>query len=217
MEPLQEFVTALADMQRITDIPTEFLLPLLPSSQGEWYRQELTTTNQVMLQTRAWAQEMQILRNHGYDKKRDENWLEVEFPAGNRFRLVEKHFASPLMRKCFELYPSVKALVENGPYLLQRRGKDLQGDLSWNQLADAVEQSADKSGISIQRYKGLGEMNPQQLWETTMDPEVRTILQVNAEDALLADEVFSVLMGDDVARRRDFIQTRAKEVRNLDI
>ena len=71
--------------------------------------------------------------------------------------------------------------------------------------------------VTVQRFKGLGEMNADQLWETTMNPETRTLLQVEIEDAAVADEIFTMLMGEKVGPRKDFIRSEARKVRNLDV
>jgi DNA gyrase subunit B len=83
------------------------------------------------------------------------------------------------------------------------------------ELLDAILQEGEK-GLSLQRYKGLGEMNPEQLWETTLDPSARTLLQVKVDDVAEADDIFTKLMGDVVEPRREFIQQNALSVENLD-
>ncbi len=101
------------------------------------------------------------------------------------------------------------------PYVL-KAGDDSTEVTGFSQLAQEIL-AYGKKGLEIQRYKGLGEMNPEQLWDTTMNPETRTLLQVRVEDAVKADEIFTVLMGDQVEPRRDFIQRNALTVTNLDI
>ncbi len=101
------------------------------------------------------------------------------------------------------------------PYILRDDGHTLEVS-SLRELAQHILAEA-KRGVDIQRYKGLGEMNPEQLWQTTMNPETRTLLQVKIEDAYEADEVFSTLMGEEVEPRRRFIEENALSVRNLDI
>lgn len=107
------------------------------------------------------------------------------------------------------------AVLGTPPYFLDTGGEPLVLQ-RLEELADRVNELG-KKGLAIQRYKGLGEMNPEQLWETTMDPTRRTLLQVRVEDAYEADRLFSTLMGDLVEPRRAFIETNALNVRNLDV
>jgi DNA gyrase subunit B len=94
--------------------------------------------------------------------------------------------------------------------------KEEEDLFSLKQVLAYIKESASK-GMHIQRYKGLGEMNPHQLWDTTMDPEKRTVLKVTLEDAVETDKIFTVLMGDQVEPRREFIENYAHQVKNLDI
>ena len=121
-------------------------------------------------------------------------------------------------------YRFMKPLITEGhvyiaqPPLYQvRKGKQVWYYFSDEAMNQKLDELGRDSNVVVQRYKGLGEMNPEQLWETTMDPENRTMLRVHLEDAAEADRIFSVLMGDKVEPRRKFIQDNAKKVRNLDL
>jgi len=120
----------------------------------------------------------------------------------------------PEYRSALRLFPQISKYLDK-TFVIDTGKKEIPAS-NWKELL-TITKSESFKGSSLQRYKGLGEMNPEQLWETTMHPEKRTLLQVNIEDAENADDIFTTLMGEKVEPRREFIQNHALEVKELDI
>jgi DNA gyrase subunit B len=156
-----------------------------------------------------------------FDLYRDEEHnlygFEVQESNGGKSLRCRVHWdliASVEYRNLFQIYQEIQEMAPP-PYLLNEKGKEVRIERIEGLLQSLSHLG--REGLTIQRYKGLGEMNPEQLWETTMNPEKRTLLKVRVEDAIEADETFSILMGDEVEQRRHFIEENALFVQRLDI
>jgi DNA gyrase subunit B len=145
-----------------------------------------------------------------------ENRFLLEVPGHGTIN-VKAVLESAATHRANQLFPGISEWINGHRFVINRRDNQVASGLAWFDLAGALERNSDRSGVSLQRYKGLGEMNPDQLWETTMDPTKRTLLQVEAENAADADDAFTTLMGDLVQPRKEFIQAHARQVKNLDV
>ena len=157
----------------------------------------------------------QVTLKDGVDKQ---NFIPVisvfEHGINTDHPLNPMFFTSPEYNHLADLSEKIHGLIESGAYLERGDKKYLVNNFA--EVFDWLMQEA-KQGLGIQRYKGLGEMNPDQLWETTMDPISRRLLQVTSNDAMAADQLFNTLMGDHVSPRREFIEKYALDVANLDV
>ncbi|MGE4232124.1 MAG: DNA topoisomerase (ATP-hydrolyzing) subunit B [Bacteriovoracia bacterium] len=151
------------------------------------------------------------------DDKNNSNFAKVSVIKNSTkqvFQITHDFVSSSEFEEFQKLYSAMDVLG-SAPFTIED-GESTRKAQTLEDLATMVLELA-KKGIYVQRYKGLGEMNPEQLWETTMDPTRRTLLKVTVEDAVQADQIFSVLMGDQVEPRRQFIEENALRVRNLDV
>jgi DNA gyrase subunit B len=137
----------------------------------------------------------------------------------DHIEIYESHEIRKINEELIKVGLSLKEYIPQEKVVFEIKSEDDAGAVKTNSLKAVLEEirKLATKGMSIQRYKGLGEMNPEQLWESTMDPEKRTLLQVTLEDAVEADTMFTILMGGQAEPRREFIQAYAHEVKNLDI
>jgi len=139
--------------------------------------------------------------------------VQIMMTLGPQIPLINEY------RTAYSMFKDIQPYLKSS-FTIKIEGKAGQEALKpakdWNEMVQGVRDESFK-GSHLQRYKGLGEMNPEQLWETTMNPENRTLVQVNIHDAEQADDIFTTLMGDKVEPRREFIQNHALEVTELDI
>ena len=224
---VKEYRKVIAITDRLSRLyPQEALVNLIDSP--ELQEDDLKDQSKVS----AWCEELQKLlqdqagggsSSHRYeisaveDEERHIYYPEIQVTAHGvptKYPMKKDFFESGEYKAIVALASQLKGLLEESAFI-QRGEKSLETQ-SFAEALDWLMAEA-KKGHNIQRYKGLGEMNPEQLWETTMDPETRRMLQVSVEDAIAADQMFTTLMGDQVEPRRDFIEQNALSVANLDV
>jgi len=211
-DQLQEFQSWTASLSSL-GLPPSLVGTLLLGVKRRKYRLAFEGV-ETLEAVRAW------FASQGYEctaksvKTRDVYTLEV---PGHGTINVKRVLESASAQRALQLFPNLAQWINGRGFNIKRRDTEVATGVLWFDLARALQQHSERQGVGLQRYKGLGEMNPDQLWETTMDPATRTLLQVSVEQATVADEVFTMLMGDLVQPRKEFIQAHARSVKNLDV
>lgn len=164
---------------------------------------------------------VELLREHD-ESQTDEaldsearSYLRFMDPNNHVIRLGVEFFNSKRYRRAVELRSAIRAILTGESWIIRHKDVEAEATSPFELLRQVLDMA--QKGVSVQRYKGLGEMNPEQLWSTTMNPEARTLLQVSIDDAVEADDLFGKLMGDKVEPRREFIERNALLVTDLDI
>ncbi|WP_319582724.1 DNA topoisomerase (ATP-hydrolyzing) subunit B [uncultured Pseudodesulfovibrio sp.] len=191
--------------RKLMDFPERISFTYFEEHEPEQFKKDFETN----------GYRVEIETEHDQEMEKDRTYLVFENENGHRTRLAMEFFYSKLYKTAFQTYGELKESCGGFEFALDLKEGEVPVTGFFN-LYDAVIEEAHR-GWQIQRYKGLGEMNPEQLWETTMNPENRTMLQVTIEDAAAANDIFVDLMGDNVEPRREFIEKNALAVQELDI
>ncbi|MGM0595359.1 MAG: DNA topoisomerase (ATP-hydrolyzing) subunit B [Pseudomonadota bacterium] len=198
-------------LERMITLPSIAESAFADGEAERWFDKLVAVLNEENGPERRYSVDFEKTPDGGIESATVNEWRH-SVPTGYRFQ--SDFFGTPEYEGIRLLGEELHGLIAEGAYVA--RGERSQAVTSFTEALAWLLGEA-KRGQHVQRYKGLGEMNPEQLWETTMNPESRRLLQVTIEDAIAADDIFTTLMGDNVEPRRDFIEQNALQVANLDI